>query len=229
MYIFSMDNPFFRFVGRCVDLVWINILTLVCAIPVFTAGAALTAMYRVLLNITLKQESGITKEFFRAFKENFKSATRVFLPVLLAFLILFSNAYMIRQGVLDGWGDLYIVVCVSIGIIAGLLAIFLQYYTSLLARYDASVKQTIQNAIRLMFACFPQSLCMVIILISPIALMLLSNYFMGFWFLYGISFPAYFIAMILGKIYTRVEGRDSEGTEPENAAEEENELGSDES
>ncbi len=205
MYIFSMENPFFRFVGRCVDLVWINLLTLICAVPVVTAGAALSAMYRVLLKMTLKQEGSITKEYFRAFRENLKPATKVFAPILLVFLILFYNGYLMRQGVMAGLSGFYIPVGVSILIIGGFLLIFLQYYTSLLSRYDADVKQTIQNAVRLMFAFFPQSVCMAIILISPVALMLLSNYFLWFWFLYGFSFPAYFVAMLLGRIYLKVE------------------------
>ena len=72
MYIFSMDNPFFQFIGKLVDLVWLNILTLVCCLPVFTAGAALSAMYSVLIKMALKEEGVITKPFFRAFKENLK-------------------------------------------------------------------------------------------------------------------------------------------------------------
>ena len=73
MYIFSMDNPFFQFIGKLVDLVWLNILTLVCCLPVFTAGAALSAMYSVLIKMALKEDGVITKPFFRAFKENLKA------------------------------------------------------------------------------------------------------------------------------------------------------------
>ena len=68
MYIFSMNNPFFRFVGKVVDLVCVNILTLLCAIPVVTAGASFTAMYRVLIRMAVHEGGTITRDFFKEFK-----------------------------------------------------------------------------------------------------------------------------------------------------------------
>mgnify|MGYP003516477428 FL=1 len=51
MNFFSMDNAFFRIVGKMVDLIWLNVLTVICCIPVITAGASLTAMYYVELKV----------------------------------------------------------------------------------------------------------------------------------------------------------------------------------
>ena len=75
--IFSMDNAFFRFVGKVTDLVWLNILTLICCIPIFTMGAAFTAMYHVLIKIAIKEEGVVTRPFFREFKANFKNGVLI--------------------------------------------------------------------------------------------------------------------------------------------------------
>lgn len=206
MYIFSMDNPFFQFIGKLVDLVWLNILTLVCCLPVVTAGAALSAMYSVLIKMALKEDGVITKPFFRAFKENLKNSLLIWLPSLLILVIMAFNIYLMYKGVFSDYPSLFIPAGVSIGIISIAVIVFLNYALALLSRYDSSVKQTVKNAILLAIAYFPRSLCIFIICLSPLALMRLSFNFLFFWGLYGLSFPGYFIAMILGNLFVKTEG-----------------------
>ena len=200
-----MDNAFFRFMGKVTDLVWLNILTLVCCIPIFTMGAAFTAMYHVLIKIAIKEEGTVTRTFFRAFKANFKNATVVWVPSLIILIIMFSNAYLIYQGVLNPYPKLMIVVGISIGIIVASILMFLNYYFAIISRYQNDLKQYIKNAILMMLAYFPRSLCMLVIMASPIALMTLSNNFLFFWFVYGFSFPGYIIAMLLGSLLLKTE------------------------
>ncbi len=201
-----MDNPFFRFVGRLVDLVWINILTLICMIPVFTGGAALCGMYRVLLKINMHEEGTVTKTFFIEFKNSFKKATIVWVPSLIIAVILASNSYLLNKGALDGYGKLFIPVGISIGILLAVVLMFWQFYFSLLSRYDNDVAGTIKNALLLILANFPSALSILVILALPFALMTISNYFLFFWVLYGFSLPGYFASMILARVYSRVEG-----------------------
>lgn len=203
--IFSMDNAFFRFVGKVTDLVWLNILTLICCIPIFTMGAAISAMYHVLIKMVLHEEGSVTKPFFKEFKGNFKKATMVWVPALFVLLAMFGNIYLIYQGILDPYPKLRIVVGVSIGIIAGAIIIFLNYYFALLARYENEVKQVMKNALLMMMAYLPRSLCILAILLFPLALMTLSDYFLIFWFIYGLSFPGYVNAMMLGGLFTKTE------------------------
>jgi len=205
MSIFSMDNPFFRFVGKVVDLVWLNILTLICCIPLFTAGAAISAMYRVLLRMALKEDSVITKPYFKAFKENFKNTTLLWVPSCIVLLMLTSSAYLVAQGVMASYGKLYIAVMISILIIAGIIFSLLNYALPLFARYDSDFKQTVKNAALMIIAYFPRTLCMLVIWMFPFALMTLSFYFFFFWFLYGLSIPGYFNAMLLSQIFIKTE------------------------
>lgn len=205
MYIFDMDNPVWRFIGRLVDLVWLNILTLVCCIPIITIGASISAMYRVLIRITMDEEGALTKGFFKSFKENFKNATMVWIPSMLIILVMASNAYLLLQGILDGNKQLFVAVGISISIILIAVFMFLTYSLSIMGRYENTLKQTVKNAGLMMLAYFPRSICMVIISIFPIALMLLHDNFLIFWFLYGISFPGYINAMLLGSIFQKTE------------------------
>lgn len=209
MYFFSMENPFFRFVGKCVDLVWLNILTVICCIPVVTAGAAFAAMCHVLLRMVKNEESGITREYFRALKRNFRQATGMYLPVLVLYLILGYNAYLLRQGVIGFSGQLFTAAGISIGILFCVLTMFLLVGLSLITRYDVPLKRTVNNAFRILLAFFPKVLCMLFILLSPVALMLLSDYFFWLFVLYGFSFPGFFAAMLLWSIFEKLEQKAS--------------------
>ena len=49
--IFDMNNTFFRFMSKVADLCILNIICVICCIPVITAGASITAMYYVKLKM----------------------------------------------------------------------------------------------------------------------------------------------------------------------------------
>lgn len=70
--IFNYDNPVWRFIGKLGDLIILNILWIVCSIPVFTAGASTTAVYYVTLKLVRDEDDSTIRSFFRSFKSNFK-------------------------------------------------------------------------------------------------------------------------------------------------------------
>lgn len=41
----SIDNPFFEFMGKVGDVMIVNILFLICSVPIITMGASVFAMY----------------------------------------------------------------------------------------------------------------------------------------------------------------------------------------
>ena len=69
---FSMDNKFFQAMGRIADLLILNLVFLVCCIPVVTIGPALTALHYVTLKMARNEESYIIRSFFKSFKQNFR-------------------------------------------------------------------------------------------------------------------------------------------------------------
>ncbi len=73
--IFNMDNKFFTFMGKAADLILLNIIFLICCLPVVTIGASVTAMYYVTLKMVRNEESYISRSFFQSFRQNFRQAT----------------------------------------------------------------------------------------------------------------------------------------------------------
>ena len=55
--LFNMDNKFFVFMGKIADLIILNLLCLVCCLPIVTAGASITAMFYVTLKMVRNEES----------------------------------------------------------------------------------------------------------------------------------------------------------------------------
>ncbi len=204
-HLFSMDNLFFRTVGKLVDLIWVNILTLICALPVVTAGASFSAMYYLLLRMAENDQGALTRGFFRAFRENFKKATKVWLCDLVIIAVYLYNFYLLREGILDGYGMMKKISLVLIVAILLLTVMVSNYIFALLARYENELKQTVKNAFLLSFAFFPRSLCMVVIMLFPLALTMLSNYFFWLWGLYGLAYPGYVIAMLMVAVFRKTE------------------------
>ncbi|HAX53555.1 MAG TPA: hypothetical protein DIW07_01855, partial [Lachnospiraceae bacterium] len=73
------DNVVMRALSRVCDFILLNILWMICSIPLFTIGASTTALYTVMLKIVKNEEGYIVKGFFRAFKDNFKKGTIIWL------------------------------------------------------------------------------------------------------------------------------------------------------
>ena len=82
--LFNYDNPVWSFIGKLGDLVLLNLLWVICCIPVFTAGAATTAVYYVTLKLVRDDDGSTIKSFFHSFTQNFKQATAIWLMILVA-------------------------------------------------------------------------------------------------------------------------------------------------
>lgn len=83
----NIDNPVFAFMGRLGDLVVLNILWLLCCIPVITAGAATVGLFTVVNKLAAGDEFSLWKDFFKALKRDFKQATVLWFVLLAAVVV----------------------------------------------------------------------------------------------------------------------------------------------
>ena len=88
MNFFSYESRFSQVFLKLTWSCWLNMLWFICSLPVFTAGASTAALYTVTLKIADGKEETLTKEFFRAFRANFKQATRIWLLMLVIGILL---------------------------------------------------------------------------------------------------------------------------------------------
>ena len=87
MGIFSYDSKLMRLLGGLADMMLLNVLYIVCSIPVFTMGAAQAGLYNGLRNLhDPESEGGYVKAFFRGFQDGFLRITLVWTALLILVL-----------------------------------------------------------------------------------------------------------------------------------------------
>lgn len=79
---FSFDSPLMQSLATVADYMLLNILFLICSIPIVTMGAAKTALYRVMFDM-LEEKGNTFKRFFKAFASELKTITPIYLLKLL--------------------------------------------------------------------------------------------------------------------------------------------------
>ena len=94
MRFFSYDSKFSQVLLHLSMACWLNILWFVCSIPIITIGASTTALYACTLKIADGIDGEITKRFFSSFRQNFAQATRVWLILLAAGLLIGADTYI---------------------------------------------------------------------------------------------------------------------------------------
>lgn len=213
--IFRWDSPFMQKIAMVGNLVILNVLWILCSIPVVTAGAATAAMYQVIFQYLTNEEEAVLKPFFQAFAKNFKQATIVWLAILAVFAILLLDLwYMFLIGTPDLVGILIIIVCI----------LFLMVQSHLLpqvARFDTKIKPVFKNAALLTVLHMPSSLIMAVLNVLPIPIFILYPYqfmqWLPLWVFIWFSLVALANSKILLKIWSK--HMEVEEKEPEEVTE----------
>ncbi len=159
-------GKFWEFSGKLAALLWLNALTLLCCLPVLTAGAAFSAMHRVLVQIYRDEESKLTKTFFAAFRDNWKQATGIFLIYLCYFCLLGAEYWAFRklENPTLGYLQLLVPVLAFIGVLTLCWAFVLQ------SRYRLTVKDVFLYALTRCVAFPLRTLLMAATLVLPAVL-----------------------------------------------------------
>lgn len=197
-WLFDMENPVMRTLSTVADLILMNLLTLLCSLPVLTLGAALTALNTATIKIVRGEETAPVKDYFRAFRENFTKGAGMGLIFLLIFAVLLAD-YLAA-------GRYVPILRPVIAAIALLVLMVGQYAFALLARYENTIGGTLKNALLLAIGYFPRTLGMAVF---AVALWLLSIRFLRYGapilFLFGLSLPCYVIILLMQKVFDNLE------------------------
>ena len=92
--IFSPDSLLIKALTLLCDLMFLNLLFLICSVPIFTIGASTTALYAVLFKRLRGKDLKIGKTYFAEFKANFKQATLFWIPYFLIVSFLVADIYI---------------------------------------------------------------------------------------------------------------------------------------
>lgn len=93
-----IGKKIFFWLDKVAKMMMLNVLVIVFSLPIFTMGAAIAAMHKCLQLILEDEEYRIIGDFWRAFKENFKKATVIWLVYLGVFALLGFDLIILRNG-----------------------------------------------------------------------------------------------------------------------------------
>lgn len=197
----NMENPILQFANTLCSFILLNIIFLITCIPIFTIGVSIVALYTVTMKEAREEHSCFIKTYFRAIKENFRSATIVFLFYFLIGSILFFNMlFWSFYGGLSGAIFLFLVT------IAMLILVLSAFYTfPLLARFQNTVKQTILNSYPLAMRHKKITISLILIHTLTISLCILIPQMKLFMILLGFSFIAFCCSFLFIKVFQNYE------------------------
>ena len=204
--IFRWDSPLIRFMMLITNLVCLNVLWLLCCLPVITAGAATTAMYYMVFQYITKQDDGVLRPFFKAFKENFKTVTPIWILHLLIGAALGAEVFYLSQ-------DSQLWLKALFGILLLVYAGVSAYLYPILARYNTSRKKAVINSFALSTRHLFTTVCVVILNAVPVVLVLFMPEIFWksilFWTVGGFSLIAYLCGKILLVVLKKYEPQSS--------------------
>lgn len=155
--LFNLDNPFMQFLFRVSDLIILNLIFMLSCIPIVTIGASISALHAVCLKIVRGQESYMWQGFWKAFRQNFKQGTVLW--IISVILFIFINVdYTILNSV-DS--PLFTCVKIALGSVSVVLFSMFIYIFPIIAHFKCTIRQAIKNSLFMTIGHLPFSILLV--------------------------------------------------------------------
>ena len=196
MKLFHPDSRLMKLLTLVGQLMLLNIVWLICCIPVLTVGPSTTAMYVILRRLLRKEGPSILPDFFRAFRDNFKKSFLLNLILLIPMAMVVSLLYLTQSRSLAAAGfNLFAWIAIVV------ITMVWSYVWPLNAWFENSLGQTLKNAFLLPVSSPIAGLLATAMNLIPIVLLSVSLelFFrlLYFWLVLGGALIAFFNARLL--------------------------------
>lgn len=168
---FRYDNKLMLVLEKIVSVFYVSILWMFACIPVFTIGAATTAMYYTVNKVLRHDRGYIWREFWGAFRSNFKQSTVIWLITMAFSALMCLDTYIMWNYAQAGaaYGNLYVIFVIAL-VVTVMWAIYVFPYV---ARFANTTKEIMKNAMLIAVANLPKTLAMFAILVIGVFLVYL--------------------------------------------------------
>lgn len=165
----NLDSSFWRIFNSMADFIILNVLFILCCLPVVTIGASVTALYTLTLKFVKKEDFSVSKDFFSAFKNNFKQSTIIWLIMLAVGIFLLWDLYIfgsVPSGILKGMYYLFI-------FSAFLYLMVLSFVFPIQSQFISRIPTTFKNSFLFGFGYFiPWTILIILVNLAPFILLL---------------------------------------------------------
>lgn len=147
--LFSYDSKFTQTVLLLADYLILNLLYLLCCIPLFTIGAAQSGLYSGIAVLTDKEDdTSCIRKFFRGFSDGFGSITLVWtISMAVMALLVYNLVGILLRDAAGVYAPVWL--CVAA------LAIFIVYQSVMVifhARFGCTIGQLLKNVLYVVLA-----------------------------------------------------------------------------
>ena len=194
----SLFDRIFGFLGQLIAL---NLLWIVCSLPIITAGASTTALFYCTLKLHKDGDIRVLHDFFKSFKQNFRQSTLIW---------ILSQIFN------------YVIFAVYIPLVAVALYVF-----PTVAAFENKTMTLITNAFYFAVKHIGYALAVAVITILPMTMTLvdakLFPVYLLIWLMFGFSLTAYADSWFMWKLFKPYFKEEEEGhhyvdTEPDQYA-----------
>ncbi|MDO4188292.1 MAG: YesL family protein [Lachnospiraceae bacterium] len=188
---FDIDGPFIVGLTKVADVFILNLLFILCSIPIITIGPAMTAMYYVTLKMVKDEDCYIVRGFFKSFKQNLRQGIVIWvIMAIVGAIMYFDSKFM------NGYYSDIVAISDNSAKVMGILVLAalvlylftISYVFPVLARFDNSIKNTIKNALIMSIRHLPSTIAIVLINVLPLLLVYaVPRAFILLFVIFGIS------------------------------------------
>lgn len=189
--LFDYDGGIMRFLNKLVDCVFLSFLWILFSLPILTFGASTCALYYTANKVIRHDRSHVLREFWGAFKKNFKQATISWLILGVIGWIIIGNCLLFY-----GQSQPIFIMYVVIGclITAWGLHLFAQ-----IARFENRLKYIMRNSALMGIRHILKTALMMLVLAAVVIILMM-------WPILILILPALYMvaaSFILESIYER--------------------------
>lgn len=165
--MFRLNSPFMQRMARLFDLILLNVVFLVCCLPVVTIGASCTALHTLCLKYADGDEPPVLGTFFTAFRKNFAQATLSWLMLFAAGAFVYLDTGLAARTGAGGVPMQVLLAAASLVLLGMGLYLF-----PIQARYRNTIRANCRNALLLAIRHFPRTVLLALTVLVPMAVLL---------------------------------------------------------
>ena len=169
MNIFKYDSPVSQLLIKVADMILLNLLYMLCSLPIFTIGAAQAGLYTAVKVMQDKEDdTSVFAAFFRGFKAGFGTITTCWGVVTLALLFVIwigISAYILGAPI------------VPMVISASVILMFQIILPAFHSRFDSNFKMLMRNTFFFILGFPLQCIGVTLLYLLPIGLLAIMDFY----------------------------------------------------
>lgn len=154
----SSDGKIIATMTKIGHIIMLNILCILCCLPIITIGSSITSFYYAMVKTVRKERSYPAKEFFRSFKRTLLPG--VFITIIL--IMFGAFLYMNREYVAKGENTNTLTLIIVYDAFILLLLGFLTYVFPVLSRFQLKLRSIFKMTLYMEFRHLPNTILLII-------------------------------------------------------------------